>query len=475
MRAGMGIYRYDKSRLKLSGLTSGVYLLRTGMLLTIILFYFLISFRPGWADSVIFPGAEGCKVCHERQYREWKESFHAKSLTTPTFRAMATIFYYNVKAKSPAQRRRWGENLEYCINCHAPQTRFSKEQYPQIAKEILSGERVSIEGITCATCHFIKHVKDIPDPGIPVDFETSTELSYHSVRNDNIHRKAILCSACHDYNNPHAEILGDPVTTGAPCCTVYRDYKNTSFARKGITCQSCHMGDYIGIMDRPWWRSIEDRLFRLTGLYRYVDDRKYVNHTMPGAHFEEMLKKAVKMEMKYSLSGREFNVTVRIKNRTPHSIPNGCPPRSRIFLRFWVEDEEGNFIYSDMRKYGINLVDPQGNEPAMVDSSAGRHDFPIPAENAREEKFTFELPDDLRNVKMKATLTYILFVTPPPEAKDRMQKWIIERIRRAKSQREKDLILNQEIPDRMSAMNTLESTYPPVIMAKISEKVNIGR
>lgn len=437
----------------------------------------LLLITPGKAltEEVRFLKAKDCKPCHERQYKEWKESFHSKSLTTPTFRAMATIFYYNVKAKSPEQRKRWGENLEYCINCHAPQTRLTGN-HKELAEQILKGEKVSSEGVTCTTCHSIKAVEDRPDPGVPVELDHPLVISYHEARRERLHKKSLLCSACHDYNNPHAVDLGDPAVVGVACCTVFRDWKETSFAKRGVTCQSCHMRDEMGVVEKA---SMFDRLkgwlFKLTNLERYVDDRNRVNHTMPGSHFENMLRKAVDMEITAQQSGGRIKATVRITNKTAHSIPNGCPPRSRIYLRFWAEDKDGDIIYSDTRKYGINLVDPQGFEPAMVDNSAGRHDFPLMAEETKEELFAFDLPEDSGDVELKATLTYILFVTPPPEAKDRMQRWIIKRIKAAKTREERDFILNKEIPDRMAAMNALESTFPPVVMAKASRRIKVRR
>ncbi len=75
---------------------------------------------------------------------------------------------------------------------------------------------------------------------------------------------------------------------------------------------------------------------------------------------------------------------------------------------------------------------------------------------------------------LHATLTYIFFVTPPPEAKERMQQGIIARIRAAITQEEKDAILKTEIPTRMNSMNAMEATCPPSVMAKLSKTVPIA-
>ncbi len=64
---------------------------------------------------------------------------------------------------------------------------------------------------------------------------------------------------------------------------------------------------------------------------------------------------------------------------------------------------------------------------------------------------------------MKASLTYVYFVMPPPEAQNHMQQGLIQRID-AGTQETKDYILNVEIPGRMAAMNRLTSAYTPVVM-----------
>lgn len=141
-------------------------------------------------------------------------------------------------------------------------------------------------------------------------------------------------------------------------------------------------------------------------------------------------------------------------------------------LRFWAQDELGNQIFSDTKEYGLNFVDPSGNEPAMVDNVAGRgFEEVLEAEKTRRESFVFSRPDTSQALELKATLTYIFFVLPPPEAQNLMQQGIIARIQAAETQEEKDQILNEEIPARMQSMNVLATTYPPVTMASDTEIV----
>ncbi len=128
-----------------------------------------------------------------------------------------------------------------------------------------------------------------------------------------------------------------------------------------------------------------------------------------------------------------------------------------------------------MKEYGFNFKSNAGYEPAMVDDVKERgFDYVLEAGQTTRENFNFTISDDVSKITLKATLTYIFFVTPPPEAKERMQQSIIRRIQTAKSQKEKDEILNVEIPARMNSMNIMESTYPPVVMETAEKEITLN-
>lgn len=143
-------------------------------------------------------------------------------------------------------------------------------------------------------------------------------------------------------------------------------------------------------------------------------------------------------------------------------------------LRFWAEDKEGFQVATGTREYGFNFKSNAGYEPAMVDDVKERgFDYVLEADKTTEETFAFRIPEDTETVTLNAALTYIFFVTPPPEAKERMQRSLIARIRVARTQQEKDDIVKVEIPARMNSMNVMESTYPPVVMAKVSKEIRV--
>lgn len=142
-------------------------------------------------------------------------------------------------------------------------------------------------------------------------------------------------------------------------------------------------------------------------------------------------------------------------------------------LRFWAQDKEGNEIFSDQVEYGFNFTDAGGNEPAMVDAATGRGWVHVlEADKDNVESFRVEVPGNAGPITLKALMTYIHFVMPPPEAQNRMQQGLIDRVQRG-TEEEKQKILNEEIPTRMASMNTLQSTYPPIRMAEASQTIEV--
>jgi formate-dependent nitrite reductase cytochrome c552 subunit len=252
--------------------------------------------------------AESCRPCHTEIYDQWKSSFHAQSIHTPTFRAMLTIFKYNTQ----------GEHIEFCFKCHAPEVKV-KGNSDQLAGQVLQGLPIRSEGITCTICHSIESVEDRPDPEVPVAFDFGRTPPFHKVMNTSVTQSAEMCGSCHDYNTPN---FVHPEQPDTPCCDVNRDWKKTSFAQNDVTCQSCHMKDEMGVVELTVMDKIKNGLYQLVGLKRYKDAR-YTNHSFPGGRSEEMLKRAVKMNMDYQIAGNDVAVTVTIENLTGHSIPNG--------------------------------------------------------------------------------------------------------------------------------------------------------
>jgi hypothetical protein len=105
-----------------------------------------------------------------------------------------------------------------------------------------------------------------------------------------------------------------------------------------------------------------------------------------------------------------------------------------------------------------------GFQGSMVADAAGRVDFTMPAMATFDVALEAPLDPGSAPAVAKASLTYVWFQPPTPEMQNRMQQGIIRRIEAA-SPEGKQQILERDIPAMMAARNTLESSWPPVVMA----------
>ena len=126
---------------------------------------------------------------------------------------------------------------------------------------------------------------------------------------------------------------------------------------------------------------------------------------------------------------------------------------------------------SKVEEYGWDIVANDGFQGSMVADAAGRVDFMMPAMTTFSVKLDAPLDADARPVIVKASMTYIWFKPPSPEMQSRMQQGIIRRIEAATTA-EKKRILEHDIPSMMAGRNTLESAYPPVVMATTQLRLN---
>ena len=408
---------------------------------------------------------ETCQSCHSEIYDQWKVSFHAKATTSPAFRGMFTIFDYNTG----------GGYAEECLNCHATDVKLTGAYEP--LRDAILRDEPDTPGVTCTACHAIRNVEDVPDLLVPAELEEIKATPFHNVNRSELFKKEVFCSACHDYNNSHA--ADGQWELGIACCDVSRDFRDTKMAERGVTCQTCHMAPGLENDPNAWKSALggqgnfKDRLLDLLNLGRYVENKLLPNHRFLGSHDPAFTRTAVIASLEVQEKGSdEIVAQVSIENLTGHSMPNGCPPRARIFLRVWLEDDDGFEIAGRQVEYGFNFVDREGFEPAMVDAAVGRgFDHVLEAESIDRTEHAFALSDDESVAVVKASLTYVHFVMPPSEAQNRMQQGIIKRIEAA-SPKEKEFILNTEIPGRMGAMNRLASAYPPIVMWSAQKEIS---
>ncbi len=150
-----------------------------------------------------------------------------------------------------------------------------------------------------------------------------------------------------------------------------------------------------------------------------------------------------------------------------------------MVLRFWAQDEQGNEVFSGSKEYGFNFTAADGFEPVMESEAKGRgYDYVLKPQDTTEETFSFPAPKQSGKLTLKATLTFIFIVPPPPETQNRIRSRIISRLNEARKRGDQttvDAILTKEIPARMQAMNVLATTVSNITVATAIKELGVKR
>lgn len=308
-----------------------------------------------------------CNKCHPDRYEEWTRSTHALAVSDPIFEAA-----FMRALKSDSQYR------EYCLGCHSPTTRATKDF--NLTKSI------SIEGVSCSFCHSVTGVeknnyifnKSNPMQGPYDDSKTDAHGSAYSP----FLTKSEFCAGCHEFS-----------INGVPVYETYSEWKEGPYAAEGKQCQDCHMEVKRGEAAK-------------NGTIR----EKVYQHFWYGGHSGAFLDKAFDLkEDSINETGNMIKVTLNITNKNVgHKVPSGFPAR-KVILEFTASDEKGQEIYRDQRVYTKTLVDQYGNEVYDFWKAASiAKDNRIKPRESRIELFEFKVPEGSGKVETKAILRYQL-------------------------------------------------------------------
>jgi len=235
--------------------------------------------KPGVLDS-----SETCRECHREIYDEWTSDRHAKAW-------VGELYVELTKNHSDPN----------CFSCHAP--RPILETGLDSPAESRGEARES--GIDCLSCHRRgNHVAGPSRTHGPVagrDPDCGPVYDPRLARTGAQKATATFCGVCHNLHGTCDEFLG------------------SVYAREGKTCLSCHMEETVA----PSVTGGPPKARRV--------------HRFPGAHSEEMLKRAMKFEARIE----EGEVRARVVNRgAGHKIPTDARHRA-IYLRIAFFDKFG--------------------------------------------------------------------------------------------------------------------------------------
>jgi hypothetical protein len=261
-----------------------------------------------------------CKECHEKEYNEWKKSYHSASLVG-SLRTMATI----ASAVRSGMIEEWEhsgvekvedltvEHMMICLKCHLPQIQDATDKVAQeIAQAAIDGaqgdedavDKLRTLGINCIICHNKKALlHKWVDGEIEPDVIYGTLEGEHpdkrfpKMKKSPIIQESILCGQCHG--------LGPSFDLPNPsqCPTLYGSYLHAYVPAGGTkTCQECHIrkNDYGHYMPS----------YREPGVAKSAVDVEVITQ---GYYF--LPRAGYRVPTAY--------VTVKMTNRAGHRIPDG--------------------------------------------------------------------------------------------------------------------------------------------------------
>ncbi|UUO05172.1 hypothetical protein M4951_17510 [Blastopirellula sp. J2-11] len=186
-----------------------------------------------------FPSAQQCASCHPKQYDEWSRSMHAYGQQSPIFEAFTLTLI----------ERTGGTIGTFCTRCHTPVGIAMGETG---STRNVHRSRISLEGVTCVTCHrrntvHFKASGRVPvTPGAVLDtcmfgpFDDSVsgpDTGTHPAAGFPYMKSSQFCGECHDVTSADGVRLEE----------AFSEWQNSPAAKMGQTCQSCHMGPVQGV------------------------------------------------------------------------------------------------------------------------------------------------------------------------------------------------------------------------------------
>ncbi|QFR48515.1 hypothetical protein FJR48_01740 [Sulfurimonas lithotrophica] len=257
-----------------------------------------------------YPSSESCNECHENIYREHAKSMHHKS----------SLFKDEIHAKV---KNAVNKDKYKCAICHMPATKN--------LRAVMSGEEQpnpksyrQTDGVSCFFCHQISKIYDSKahkinfsnyngekKPTVFGNLKKPYESNEHHSKNNEIYKNSEVCMGCHSHKqNSH----------GFEVCNTKNQYDKTS------DCIGCHMPSTPGTIEK-----------KNKGLRE-----SYKSHEFLGVHSNEMVKKAVKLELSY----KDEKINLIISNKMGHSI---ITHPMRLKFAKTVVKRDGKIIWSNFK------------------------------------------------------------------------------------------------------------------------------
>ena len=330
-----------------------------------------------------YTSSQECQPCHPAIYKSWTHSMHAYAATNPAFLTALKDAIYN----------EGDEVREYCLSCHSPTIR--------VTKDFKLKEALSKEGVSCDFCHSISGVDWSQEQPFIIKrgikkygpLKNVSSPAHETVYSE-LHLRSEFCAGgCH-------QMISE---SGIPLIETYSEWRNSTYAQEGVHCQNCHMPYTDEPVVSPDVKETKN---------------KVTVHNFLGAHSEMRLKQAAKLASEVMRKGEDIIVDVSVTNvGSGHKIPTGVPTR-KVVLKVSLMDAEGKILKEQEKVYQKILVDKNGNHllgtaDSLLYAVGIFSDNRIAPKETRREQFKFWLPKSVTTFTVISSLVYKLEVAVP--------------------------------------------------------------
>ncbi|MBK8945078.1 MAG: NapC/NirT family cytochrome c [Ignavibacteriae bacterium] len=391
-----------------------------------VIIYSQTSTKHGELKYEDFKTPEFCgAACHSDFYQQWKQSMMSKSYT----HHWDEIEYFKLAVPHAEKDEKVAEVKDGCNGCHAPISYVAGDTPPPKPE---FNSRAN-EGVSCEVCHSISGFEgDTPYNFNYIMKPGKTKFSgrgngiqspAHEISVTDLHRSGDFCGICHNEKSPY----------GIWVKSTHLEWKEGPYSKEGVQCQDCHM---------PKGESIIGAMGN-----KYPDSRQHLFH---GAHDPGKVKGTIELRIHPDIEEAEPGETVKFtvvlfNQKTGHKFPTGSVEDRIVWLQVEAFDETGKTyhipvdkkgfdgeeytISSDVNAYqdmGIALANPNFEGVKRDDIQIGNRIFRMPyfdpqnrmtiqqwntaslgvdyrigPRETKIETFTFNIPDNISEGKLK--------------------------------------------------------------------------
>jgi hypothetical protein len=279
-----------------------------------------------------------CKECHIEQYQEYSDSMHAKAFANPLFSAQ----YFNEVVPRAQRDPRHIPEARKCIACHAPVVFMN---YTGLVSSPAQANRFET-GVTCDFCHTLVgfaengDYKQEPSGKKQGPYQITGSTSLHSEYSGYM-QVGDFCGRCHNATSHF----------GLKTVSTYDEWRKSGYGIRGVVCQECHMNK-DGFLKNGNAEFTQGRAAYMSvgGIPRKQKEHdKLYNHSFPGAHSDNELEGALRIE--FRIGNRRVNqlglfpISVLLDNeRSGHKMPTGSSDLRLMWLIVTATAADGTNI-----------------------------------------------------------------------------------------------------------------------------------